>query len=69
MKGSVPIELARRSRPLVNGLIWLLFCTAVVFATAPVWRLWLLGFNPTFDQILRMSLCGGDVNIHTDRPG
>ncbi len=49
------------NRSLTNALIWLLFCAAVVLATAPVWRMWAFGFNPTFDQILQMSICGGRI--------
>jgi hypothetical protein len=40
------------------GLIWMAFGVALVLATAPVWRLWVFGFNPTLDQLLRI-ICTG----------
>jgi hypothetical protein len=36
-----------------------MFGIATVLATAPVWRLWVFGFDPTLDQLLQMSICGG----------
>jgi hypothetical protein len=44
-----------------NGVIWLLFGLASLLATAPVWRLWVFGFNPTLDQLLQLSICGGTI--------
>ena len=40
------------------GLIWTAFGAALVLATAPVWRLWVFGFNPTLDQLLQI-ICTG----------
>ena len=34
--------------------IWAAFGVAVVLATAPVWRLWVVGFNPTLDELLQV---------------
>jgi hypothetical protein len=42
-----------------NGIIWLAFAGALALATAPVWRLWIFGFNPTLDQLLQLAICGG----------
>lgn len=42
-------------------LIWLCFAAALVVATAPVWRLWVSGFNPTLDQVLQLAICGGRI--------
>ena len=44
-----------------NGIIWLAFAGALVLATAPVWRLWVFGFNPTIDQLLQLAICGGPL--------
>jgi hypothetical protein len=44
---------------LAHRLIWVMFGIATVLATAPVWRLWVFGFDPTLDQLLQMSICGG----------
>jgi hypothetical protein len=41
-----------------NGLIWSAFAVALVLATAPVWRLWVFGFNPTLDELLAI-ICKG----------
>lgn len=41
--------------------IWLFFAAALMLATAPVWRVWAFGFNPTFDQLLQLSICGGRI--------
>lgn len=35
---------------------WLLFALGLVFATAPVWRIWVFGFHPTLDELL-LVLC------------
>jgi hypothetical protein len=42
---------------LRNGAIWIGFGLAVVLATSPVWSQLAFGFNPTFDQLLRLSTC------------
>jgi hypothetical protein len=41
-----------------NGLIWSAFAVALVLATAPVWRLWIFGFNPMLDELLAI-ICKG----------
>jgi hypothetical protein len=46
---------------LLNACIWAAFSGAVVLATAPVWRMWVFGFNPTLDQLLQLSICGGPI--------
>ena len=40
------------------GVIWTTFCAALVLATAPIWRLWVFGFNPTLDQLLQIVCTG-----------
>jgi hypothetical protein len=44
-----------------NGIVWSAFAGAFVLATAPVWRLWVFGFNPTLDQLLQLAICGGPL--------
>lgn len=39
---------------VINGVVWFAFAGAIVLATAPVWRLWVFGFNPTLDEMLRI---------------
>ena len=43
----------------IDGMIWAAFALATLLATAPVWRLWVFGFNPTIDELLQLSICGG----------
>lgn len=38
--------------------IYALFAAGLVLATFPVWRLWLFGFNPTLDELLRLRCFG-----------
>ena len=40
------------------GVVWAAFGAALVLATAPAWRLWVFGFNPTLDQLLQI-ICTG----------
>jgi hypothetical protein len=42
--------IAKVPVPIVYGL----FAAGALLATYPVWSLWLLGFNPTIDQLLRI---------------
>ena len=35
-----------------------LFAAAAVAATFPIWSLWLLGFNPMLDDLLRLRCFG-----------
>jgi len=39
-------------------LPWVVLAVALVFATEPAWRFWLLGFNPTLDDLLTMRCFG-----------
>jgi hypothetical protein len=55
------VNPVRSEEPLTNGLIWLMFGAALLVATAPIWRMWMFGFNPTVDQVLQLSICGGAV--------
>ena len=41
-----------------NGFVWFAFAAAVVLATAPVWGLWVFGFNPTLAEMLRIVCTG-----------
>jgi hypothetical protein len=34
------------------------FVLAFLAATYPIWTLWLLGFNPTLDNLLRITCLG-----------
>ena len=45
--------------PMRSRLAWLALVGALVIATTPVWRLWVFGFNPTVDELLQLSICGG----------
>lgn len=49
----LPKTLLRTLTPL----IWLLFGLAVLAATAPVWQRAVYGFNPTLDELLRLTIC------------
>jgi len=40
------------------ALPWIGLGVGLLAATAPVWRLPLLGFNPTLDELLRMRCFG-----------
>jgi len=40
------------------ALPWIGLGVGLLVATAPVWRLPLLGFNPTFDELLQMRCFG-----------
>lgn len=46
------------ARRITDGIIWFAFAAGAVLATAPVWRLWVFGFNPTLDEMLRI-VCKG----------
>ena len=39
---------------LRKTLPWIVFGLGLALATAPVWRLLLLGFNPTLDELLQI---------------
>ena len=52
------MEGGRSARLLPTGLIWALFCAAVLIAAAPFGRWWLFGFNSTLDELLQLSVCG-----------
>jgi hypothetical protein len=43
---------------LRNSVVWSAFALALVVATAPVWRLWIFGFNPTLDELLNVVCTG-----------
>ena len=47
-------EAIQRISSVPAGVVYLLFALAVAIATAPVWRYFLLGFNPTFDDLLQL---------------
>lgn len=49
--------LLKPVRRALTPLIWLLFGLAVEAATAPVWQRAAYGFNPTLDEILRLTIC------------
>ena len=46
----------------INAGIWMLFVAGAVTATAPVWRIYAFGLNPTLDEALQLSICGGRVD-------
>jgi hypothetical protein len=41
-------------RVIPPAVVYRLFAAAAVAATSPIWRVWLFGFNPTFDDLLRL---------------
>ena len=45
-------------RAIPPAAIYGLFAIGLVAATFPVWRLWLFGFNPTLDELLRLRCFG-----------
>jgi len=45
-----------------DAVMWSAFAAALVLATAPVWRMWLVGFDPTLDQLMQLAICGGKLN-------
>ncbi len=49
---------SRAARRLSAALPWIGLGIGLLAATAPVWRLPLLGFNPTLDELLRMRCFG-----------
>jgi len=51
------IPLSKPLRRALTPLIWVLFGLAVVAATGPVWQRTVYGFNPTLDEILRLTIC------------
>jgi hypothetical protein len=44
--------------PVQPLVIYSLFGIALVLASAPVWRLWFFGFNPTLDDLLQLRCFG-----------
>ncbi|MBE3110884.1 MAG: hypothetical protein IMZ46_10295 [Acidobacteria bacterium] len=44
------------------AVIYPLFGILLTLATSPIWRLWLLGFNPTLDEVLQISCFGGRIS-------
>ena len=46
--GGSPASSLRKALP------WIVFGLGLALATAPVWRLLLLGFNPTLDDLLQI---------------
>ena len=46
------------NRSVPSHAVHVLFALAVMLATYPVWSLWLFGFNPTLDDLLRMRCFG-----------
>ena len=47
-QGGSPASSLRKALP------WIVFGLGLALATAPVWRLLLLGFNPTLDDLLQI---------------
>jgi hypothetical protein len=45
-------------RTVPSIVVYVVFAVGVVAATFPVWRLWLFGFNPTLDELLRLRCFG-----------
>jgi hypothetical protein len=37
------------------------FALALLLASAPLWRLWFVGLDPTLDRLLQMAICGGPI--------
>ena len=45
-------------RTIPPAAVYGLFAVAAVAATLPIWSLWLLGFNPMLDYLLRLRCFG-----------
>jgi hypothetical protein len=45
-------------RTVPPTIVYVVFAVGVVAATFPVWRLWLFGFSPTLDELLRLRCFG-----------
>jgi hypothetical protein len=45
-------------RAVPPAAMYSLFAVGLALATFPVWRLWLFGFNPTLDELLRLRCFG-----------
>jgi hypothetical protein len=45
-------------RIIPPAAMYSLFAIGLVLATSPIWRLWLFSFNPTLDDLLRLSCFG-----------
>jgi hypothetical protein len=51
------------------ALPWVAFGALVVLATAPVWRLGIVGLDPSLDQLLQMSASAGSFDpVRQARP-
>ncbi|MDX2155919.1 MAG: hypothetical protein SFW09_05340 [Hyphomicrobiaceae bacterium] len=50
---------SRAANSFGDRIVWAVFAGGLVVATAPVWGFWLLGFNPTLDELVALSLCIG----------
>jgi hypothetical protein len=44
-------------------LIYAGFVAATVLATVPLWRPLAFGIDPTFDQLLQLSICGDPLSV------
>jgi hypothetical protein len=45
-------------RPIPATAMYGLFALGALLATHPVWSLWLFGFRPSLDDLLRVSCFG-----------
>jgi hypothetical protein len=45
-------------RLIPPAAVYSLFAMALVLATSPIWRLWLFGFDPSLDELLRLRCFG-----------
>jgi hypothetical protein len=45
-------------RTVPRVVVYVRFAVSALAATFPVWRLWLFGFNPTLDELLRLRCFG-----------
>jgi len=45
-------------RTIPPAAVYGLFSAAAAAVTFPIWSLWLLGFNPTLDELLRIRCFG-----------
>ena len=52
MRGHLPVSRLR------SGMPWIAFGLALIVATEPAWKIPLMGFSPTLDDLLSITCFG-----------